>query len=86
MAVFSIIVLTLAAMMSNVSSVWLSGINMTDNYSKAETMLSVMDRDVKMMVLRRDLAHLRGGTPAPGGAVRWRGPCSQAPQKMPPGS
>jgi prepilin-type N-terminal cleavage/methylation domain-containing protein len=56
MAVFSIMLLGIATMLNYVAAGWLAGVNSADNYTTARTLLTVLDRDVQRMALRRDLA------------------------------
>jgi prepilin-type N-terminal cleavage/methylation domain-containing protein len=56
MAILSIMLLAMATMSSFVSKVWLNGIGATDNFTKARVVLNLLDRDIQMMVMRRDLA------------------------------
>jgi prepilin-type N-terminal cleavage/methylation domain-containing protein len=56
MAILSIMLLTMATMMGFVSTIWLNGIGSMDNFTKARVVLNLVDRDIQMMVLRRDIA------------------------------
>jgi prepilin-type N-terminal cleavage/methylation domain-containing protein len=62
MAILSIIVLALGSLMSLITQTWLAGINAGNNFAKARTMLTVLDRDTQTMVLRRDLAAFSDAT------------------------
>jgi prepilin-type N-terminal cleavage/methylation domain-containing protein len=55
-SILSILLLGLSSMMLFVAKTWLSGINSTDNFTKARVVLNLLDRDIQMMVLRQDLA------------------------------
>ena len=55
-AVLSIMLVALAGITGVVSNAWINGIGTVDNFTKARVTLSLMDRDIQMMVLRRDLA------------------------------
>jgi len=54
--ILSIILFTLAKAIGYVSQLWVNGVGIVDNYTKARNILTVMDRDVQQMVLRPDLA------------------------------
>ena len=60
--VLSIMLLSLASMMGFVTRIWISGVGTVDNYNKARAAMSVLDRDIQMMVLRRDLPAFVDGT------------------------
>jgi prepilin-type N-terminal cleavage/methylation domain-containing protein len=55
MAVLSIMLIGMAVTLAFVARVWTAGVGTVDNLTNARMMLSLMDRDVQMMVLRRDL-------------------------------
>ena len=55
-SVLSIMAVGLATMMSFVMKTWVSGINSADNFTKARVVLNLLDRDIQMMIMRRDLA------------------------------
>lgn len=55
-AILSIILLGMAAAISFVSKAWLSGSNAVDNFTKARSTLNNLDRDIQMMVMRRNVA------------------------------
>jgi len=55
-AVLSIMLVGLATAMGYVSKLWLSGAGAMDNFTKARVVLNLLDRDIQMMVMRRDLA------------------------------
>ena len=55
LAVLSIMLIGLASAMGYVSKLWLSGAGSMDNFTKARVVLNLLDRDIQMMVLRRDL-------------------------------
>ena len=55
LAVLSIMLVGLATAMGYVSKLWLSGVGSMDNFTKARVVLNLLDRDIQMMVLRRDL-------------------------------
>lgn len=69
MAILSIIVLTLATMMGFVVQTWLAGINAANNFTKARTMLTLLDRDTQLMVLRPDLPAFADASNTPPGAA-----------------
>lgn len=54
-SVLSIIIIGLATMMGFVAKTWLYGVNSGDNFMKARVVMGLVDRDIQMMVLRRDL-------------------------------
>jgi prepilin-type N-terminal cleavage/methylation domain-containing protein len=56
LAILSLMLIGLATMMSFVIKTWLGGINSVDNFTKARVVMSLMDRDIQTMVLRRDMA------------------------------
>jgi prepilin-type N-terminal cleavage/methylation domain-containing protein len=56
LAVLTIMLIGLASAMGLVSRLWVSGASETDNFTKAHVVLNLLDRDIQMMVLRRDLA------------------------------
>jgi prepilin-type N-terminal cleavage/methylation domain-containing protein len=56
MTVLSFVLIVLASMMGVVANIWTNGIGAVDNFTKARVMLSLLDRDIQMMVLRRDVA------------------------------
>ena len=58
-AVLTIILFFLGSAVAFVSQAWSAGVGTTDNYQKARTILSAIDRDVQMMVLRPDVAAFR---------------------------
>jgi prepilin-type N-terminal cleavage/methylation domain-containing protein len=66
MAVLSLITLALSLVMRFVISTWLAGLNTVDNFTKARSMLNLLDRDIQLMVLRRDLGAFvdQSGNPA----------------------
>lgn len=55
LVVLVIMILGLAVAMSNVSTLWLSNIGSLDNFTKARVVLDLLDRDVRLVILRRDL-------------------------------
>jgi len=55
-AVLSLMLVALAAAMGGVTSIWRAGLVSVDNFNKARVVMNLLDRDVQMMVLRRDLA------------------------------
>jgi prepilin-type N-terminal cleavage/methylation domain-containing protein len=55
MTILSIMMIVMAVALSFVARVWTVGAGSVDNVTNARLMLSLMDRDVQMMVLRRDL-------------------------------
>jgi prepilin-type N-terminal cleavage/methylation domain-containing protein len=55
-AILSIMLLGLGQAMAFVSNLWIAGIGNVDNYTKARTIMSIMDRDIQMMVMRPDVA------------------------------
>ncbi len=55
-AVLAIILVLLAQMVSLTSKTWSAGKANADNFSQARAVLGIVDRDVRSMVLRRDLA------------------------------
>ena len=62
MAVLSLILVVLATATATVSRIWLNGIGAVDNFTKARLALSLLDRDIQLMVLRRDLAAFTDST------------------------
>lgn len=54
--ILSIMLIGLATMMGFVIKTWVAGINSVDNFTKARVVMNLLDRDIQMMVLRRDLA------------------------------
>ena len=56
LTVLSIMVIALATAMGYVSRLWLSGTGAMDNFTKGRLVLNLLDRDIQMMVLRRDMA------------------------------
>jgi len=62
MVILSLILIGLATMMSFVTRTWLAGINSADNFTKARTLLTVLDRDAQMVILRRDVAAFTDNT------------------------
>ena len=62
MTILSLILLTLGSMVGVVTQTWLNGINAGNNYTKARTMLTILDRDTQTMFLRRDLAAFTDST------------------------
>ncbi len=65
MTVFSIMLVAIATMLNYVVASWQGEINSADNFSKARTLLSVLDRDAQSMALRRDLAAFADQTNGP---------------------
>ena len=61
-AVLSLMLAGVAVATSFVSSVWINGVGMMDNFTKARVALTLLDRDIQMMVLRRDVAAFPVGT------------------------
>jgi hypothetical protein len=55
-AVLSLIVIVLSTLLSVVTDTWLVAAGSVDNYNKSRVMLGVLDRDVRTMVLRSDVA------------------------------
>ena len=55
MVVLALMMAGLASIIGFVSKTWLAGINIVDNFSKARVMLNLLDRDIQMMVFRRDV-------------------------------
>jgi len=62
MSILSLIMVGVATVMSFVTAAWSSGLGAVDNNTKARVMLNLLDRDVQMMVMRRDLAAFNGST------------------------
>jgi prepilin-type N-terminal cleavage/methylation domain-containing protein len=56
MTILSIILIALGSATGYVSRLWLNGVGAMDNFTKARVVLTLLDRDIQMMVLRRDLA------------------------------
>lgn len=56
MAIFGIMLFFLFQVVSLASGTWTTAKDRTDNLTQARTVLGMMDRDVRSMVLRRDLA------------------------------
>ena len=56
MAILSLMLVTVASAISYVTGLFVNNVGAYDNFSKARVMLSVLDRDIQMMVMRRDLA------------------------------
>ena len=54
-SILSILLLGMATMIAFVAKIWLVGANSTDNFTKGRVALSLLDRDIQMMVLRSDL-------------------------------
>jgi hypothetical protein len=55
MAILSLMLVALATAMNYATRIWIDSVGTVDNFSKARVMLNIMDRDVQMMILRRDL-------------------------------
>ena len=55
-AVLTIILFFLGSAIGFVSQTWSAGVGTTDNYQKARTILSTLDRDIQLMVFRPDVA------------------------------
>jgi prepilin-type N-terminal cleavage/methylation domain-containing protein len=53
--VLSIMLLFLGQAMGVISNLWINGIGIVDNYSKARNVMSIMDRDIQAMAMRPDL-------------------------------
>ena len=62
MAILSLMLVAIASAMGLVSRIWLQGVGATDNYTKARVALGLLDRDIQLMVLRRDLAAFTDST------------------------
>jgi len=54
-AVLSLLIVILATATSSVLRTWQTGLGTVDNFTKSRTMLNLLDRDIQMIVLRRDL-------------------------------
>jgi hypothetical protein len=65
MAIFSIMLIAIASMLNYVAAGWLAGVNNADNFTTARTLLTVLDRDVQRMAMRRDLAAFADQTNGP---------------------
>jgi prepilin-type N-terminal cleavage/methylation domain-containing protein len=65
MAILSLMLVTVASAISYVTGLFTSNLGAYDNFSKARVMLSVFDRDIQMMVMRRDLAAFVDNTGKP---------------------
>jgi prepilin-type N-terminal cleavage/methylation domain-containing protein len=62
--ILSIMLLFLGQAMGFVSNIWVNGVGMVDNFSKARNILNILDRDVQGMVMRPDMsAFVDGNTP-----------------------
>jgi prepilin-type N-terminal cleavage/methylation domain-containing protein len=55
LSILSLILVGMATVTEFVAKTWLTGANATDNFTKGRVVLSLLDRDVQMMVLRPDL-------------------------------
>lgn len=55
-SVLSLMLVGLATATNLVTQAWLNSVGAIDNFGKARVTLGLMDRDVQMMVMRRDLA------------------------------
>ncbi len=62
MAILSLMLISMATVMGYVSKLWLNGIGAMDNFSKARVVLNLLDRDIQMMVMRRDVAAFVDGS------------------------
>ena len=56
LVILTVMLIGLASAMGFVSRLFLSGASTTDNFTKAHVILNLLDRDIQMMVMRRDLA------------------------------
>ena len=65
MVVLALMMAGLATIIAFVSKTWLDGINVVDNFTKARIMLNLLDRDVQMMVMRRDVCAFVDNNGAP---------------------
>lgn len=76
MAVLAILLVLLGQMVSLASKIWTAGKANADNFSQARVVLGLMDRDIRSMVLRRDLASFvdASGNPACAFYTRMPGP------------
>ena len=64
LTILSLILFSLAQAVGFVSKLWINGVGAVDNFGKARDILTVMDRDIQGMVMRRDLpAFVDGVTP-----------------------
>ncbi len=60
--ILSIILLAVASVTAFVSRTWSGGLASTDNDTKARSILGLLDRDIQMMILRRDVAAFVDGS------------------------
>jgi len=64
--ILTVMLLALSTIIAYVSRAWQQGISSLDNYTKARVMLNLLDRDIQLMILRRDTAAFTdaAGSPA----------------------
>lgn len=74
MVVLAIMLVLLSQMVSLASRIWTAGKAQADNFSQARVVLGLMDRDIRSMVLRRDLASFVDATGNPACAFYTRMP------------
>lgn len=65
-AVLAVMLVLLSQLVSLASRTWTAGKNRADTFTQAKVVLGAMDRDIRSMVLRRDLASFvdAGGNPS----------------------
>lgn len=54
--ILTVMLLALTTTISYVGRAWQEGVSYLDNYTKARVMLNLLDRDIQLMVIRRDTA------------------------------
>ncbi len=65
LVILTIMLLALTTTIGFVSRAWQEGISFLDNYSKARVMLNLLDRDIQLMIIRRDTAAFADGSGTP---------------------
>jgi hypothetical protein len=63
--VLTLMLLALTTTIAYVGRVWQDGISSQDNYTKARVMLNLLDRDIQLMVIRRDTTAFVDGSGNP---------------------
>ncbi len=56
MAILAVVLAMFAAAVGAVSRTWLQGVSRIETFTKARVILSLLDRDIQSLVMRRDLA------------------------------
>jgi prepilin-type N-terminal cleavage/methylation domain-containing protein len=56
LVILTVMLLAMSTTIAYVSRAWQEGISYLDNYTKARVMLNLLDRDIQLMILRRDTA------------------------------